>query len=278
MESQHFFLNLEPQPRAPFEIVCGGVEQVRPDYHIERDDFPFYGVELVASGEGELTLGGHKHPLSAGSLFAYGPGTPHQIRNSTSSGMRKYYLDLYGTQVAKPLRDAQLQTHQNEFTPIWVKGVHELTAVFDMLIHEANRQHPNAESICQVLTQLLFLKIQQLRLTDGSAPSKAFTTFERICLYIDENFLALRSARDIAAQCRVTPIHLSRLFQRFSEIGSYQYLLHRKMRYAAGLLVDGNFQVKDVAERVGIPDPYQFSRTFKRVYGYPPSRLTKSGR
>ena len=77
MESQHFFLNLEPQRRATFEIVCGGVEQVRPDYHIERDDFPFYGIELVASGEGELTLGGASHPLSAGSLFAYGPGTPH---------------------------------------------------------------------------------------------------------------------------------------------------------------------------------------------------------
>ena len=192
--------------------------------------------------------------------------------------MKKYYLDLFGTDVSGHLRAANLQSAEMAFTPIWVKGVHELASVFEMLIHEAHQHRLKMRSICEVLTQLIFLKMQQLRLTEDHSRSKAYDTYERICLHINEHFLSLHSARDIAAQCGVTPMYLSRLFKRFSDTGSYRYLLGLKMNYAAGLLLEDDTTVQEVAERIGIPDPFQFSRTFKRVFGYPPSQLTKTGR
>ena len=59
------------------------------DYLVERKDFPYYAIEWVSEGKGMLTMGGKDHELSTGTLFAYGPGISHRIRNISPSNMRK---------------------------------------------------------------------------------------------------------------------------------------------------------------------------------------------
>ncbi len=49
------------------------------------------------------------------------------------------------------------------------------------------------------------------------------------------------------------------------------------MNYAAGLLMNEGLLVPEVAQRLGFPDAFQFSRAFKRVYGIPPSQLNTTG-
>jgi AraC-like DNA-binding protein len=48
------------------------------------------------------------------------------------------------------------------------------------------------------------------------------------------------------------------------------YLMQCRMRQAAVLLADPAQLVKEVAARVGYPDPNNFSTAFKRFYGVPP--------
>ena len=272
-EARRFFLNLNPNEKAPLEVVCGGVERMRPEYEVDRMDFPYFAVELVAEGEGVLTMGGEEYPLQAGTVFAYGPRTPHTIRNRAANGMRKYYIDFVGARAAKWLREAGLRPAANRYAPLAVGGLHELTDLFEMLIREASDNGPMATAICESLMQLLFLKIQQLRLPEGSALPKAYATYERIRRHMDAYFLQLHTAQDVADECEITPVYLSRLFGRFSDCGAYQYLLRRKMNYAAGLLMNEGLLVKDVARRLEFADAFQFSRSFKRIYGIPPTKL-----
>ena len=273
-EARRFFLNLNPDHKAPLEVVCGGVERMRPDYVVDRADFPYFALELVAEGEGILTTGNASYPLQAGTVFAYGPRAAHTIRNRADNGMRKYYIDFVGTRAGKWLRNAGLRPAANRYTPLVVGGLHELTDVFEMLIREASARGPMATDICESLMHLLFLKIEQLRLPEGSQLPKAYATYERIRQYMDTHFLHLFSAQDVAEECEITPVYLSRLFGRFSDCGAYQYLLRRKMNYAAGLLMNEGLLVQDVARRLGFADAFQFSRSFKRIYGIPPSKLT----
>ncbi len=277
-DSRHFFLNLDPKPSISFEIVCGGVEQVSRDYQIKRDNFPFYAIEFVASGEGTLHISGRTHQLSSGSIYAYGPAVDHQISNTGQRGMKKYYLDLSGTKVAPRLQAAQLQTSQRGYTPIWTKDVIEMEAVFELLIDEAQRNRSLALPICHNLVELIFLKIQQLQVSTEGPRSKAYDTYESVCQYIDRNFLELHTASEIAQACDLSPMYLSRLFKRFSSSGCYHYLLQRKMNHAAELLLGGKLLVSEVAEKLAFPDAFQFSRSFKRIYGYPPSKLTQTNR
>lgn len=275
-EARRFFLNLNPNRDSALEVVCGGVERMRPEYVVDRTDFPYFAVELVAEGSGLLTIDGREYPLQAGSVFAYGPDARHTIRNQADDGMRKYYLDFVGTKASAHLQRAGLKAGKSGFTSLVVGGLHELVAVFEMLIREAGGDGAVVSSICESLTQLLFLKIRQLRLPAGSSMPKAYATYERVRRHIERRFLQVHTAREVAGECGITPVHLSRLFGRFSDCGAYQYLLQRKMNYAAGLLMNEGLLVREVAQRLGFADAFQFSRTFKRVYGIAPNRLRNS--
>ena len=272
-EARRFFLNLNASRNLPLEVICGGVEKMQSEYVIDRQDFPYYAIELVTGGEGALILDGLEYRLAAGSVFAYGPGVSHIIRSHPENLMRKYYLDFVGTCGNKLLQETKLKRGANKYTAFAVGGVHELIELFELLLRNGVGSGPVVPAICASLTRLLFLKIQQLSLPQRIAMPKSYATFERIRRYVDEEFLQLRSAQDIALHCEVSPVHLSRLFGRFSDCGAYQYLLRRKMNYAAGLLMEEGLMVKEVALRLGFADPFRFSRCFKRVYGISPNRV-----
>ena len=272
-EARRFFLNLSPDRKAALEVVCGGVERMRPEYVVDRTDFAYFAVELVAEGEGTLTINGSQHLLSAGSVFAYGRRTPHTIVNSSVHGMRKYYVDFVGTRADRLLREAGLRPSANDYRVLSVGSLHELTNVFEMLIRDASKGGPVVQSIAASLTELLMLKVRQLSLPKGSVLPQSYSTYERIRRHIEKRFLHLHTAQDVANECNVTAVYLSRLFGRFSDCGAYQYLMRRKMNYAAGLLMNEGLLVKEIARRMEFNDAFQFSRAFKRVYGIPPSQL-----
>ena len=251
---------------------------MRPEYVVKRSDFPYYAIEFVAEGSGLLTLNGQQYELTAGTVFAYGPGVQHHIRSSSSQVMRKYYLDFVGIGANELLIDSSLIIRRKSYTSFVVSRVHELTELFELLIRNGNESSPLTSAVCRSLTELLFLKIQQTSLPRERAMPQAYATYDRIRRCIDEQFLKLNSAQDIAKECNITPVHLSRLFGRFSNCGAYQYLLQRKMNYAAGLLMNEGLLVKEVAYRLGYADPFRFSRSFKRVYGIPPKQLVSTSR
>ncbi|MEM6689164.1 MAG: AraC family transcriptional regulator, partial [Planctomycetota bacterium] len=126
--------------------------------------------------------------------------------------------------------------------------------------------------------RLYLCKIEQLQVSDGDHPSKSAATFHRIRRHIEQVYLKAQTIEEIASQCEVTPVYLSRLFNRFAECGAYQYLMRLKMNHAAGLLLNDSMKVREVAEELGFNDPFQFSRAFKRVYGVPPKQLLLSAR
>lgn len=64
--------------------------------------------------------------------------------------------------------------------------------------------------------------------------------------------------------------HFQRQFKRATGYAPNDYFLRLKIRKACGLLATSNLRVGEIAERVGIADPYYFSRQFRRVTGASP--------
>ena len=78
--ARRFYLDLNPPKGRKLAVVCGGLEHCTADYAIHRASFPFYSIEYVTRGSGELKLKGRTHRLQPGRVFSYGPGVPHDIR------------------------------------------------------------------------------------------------------------------------------------------------------------------------------------------------------
>ena len=82
---------------------------------------------------------------------------------------------------------------------------------------------------------------------------------------------------EMAAAANLGEKQLERLCRRELGRPPRQQLIWLRMRHAAALLAHGDAKVETVAARVGYQNPFVFSRTFKRVMGWPPSEYPGRG-
>ena len=269
--ARRYFLNLSPDPDDPLALVCGGCERVSKDYLIQRHDFPYFCVELIAEGEGEALLQGGRQALYPGVAFAYGPGIAHTIRTSPQKPMLKYYVDFTGKEAEVLLRESGLLPG----TALHVNPVEEIVELFEHLGRDAGSEHAAAPRICQTLLQLLLLKLQERAIPASTAEPRAVATYRRARALLEQNALQWTSADQAAQECGMTPEYLSRLFKRYAHTTPYRFLMRLKLGRAAELLLDAHLKVREVSEELGFSDPFHFSRAFKRLYGASPEHFVR---
>ncbi len=277
-ETRRFYLNLRPAEDSDLVLVCGGVERMRSNYLVDRKDFPFYAIEWVTEGRGTIEYGQQQYSLHPGVLFAYGPGMPHTIRNDPSANMRKYYLDISGRHAETLLRRIGLLDQQS----VAVSRTVELVELWNLLAQETRENARFSGEICTSLLRVFLRKVEQQRFDSQRFDSQgdgatSFRRYETIRQAMEQDFLKYRTVDDVAKEHQISPVYLSRLFQRYGKTGAYRFLLRLRMNHAAELLMEHGMLVKEVAQELSYSDAFQFSRAFKRVYGVAPSKLTASG-
>lgn len=270
--SRRFYLDLSPA-EAGLTVVSGGYEECAGHYQVSRQDFPYYAVEFVARGRGELVLGqpatGRAEPaeLIAGSIFTYGPGMPHSIRTDQKDPLCKFFVNFAGNEAAALLEQTQLPVGRLAYVP----AVAELQRVFDDLSRDGSRGDDAAQPLCQSLLRYLLQRIAVSQVAWQERTTGAYETYARCVAHIEANAARLATLEETARECGVNHAYLCRLFKRFGRQTPYQYLLRLKMSLAAERLLATDATVKEVAEAMDFSDPFHFSRAFKSVFGISPT-------
>lgn len=268
-QARRFYLNLKPSSKTRLAVLCGGVEHCAANYAISRRSFPFYSVEFVAHGSGQLKLKGRSHPLQPGSVFSYGPGIAQEITTEPKRPLVKYFIDFTGQDAVKLLATARLKP--GAVASVFPPG--EIQPLFDELIRNGRRGTPGAHEICLQLLRGLTLKITDARAPLPGRDTLAFGTYQHCREHIQNNFLKLRSIEQVAAECHLDNTYLCRLFQRYDHQSPYRWLVRLKMNYAAERLQVPGTLVKQVAEEAGFANQFHFSRVFKSVFGLSPRAM-----
>jgi AraC-like DNA-binding protein len=264
--ARRFYLNLKPRPTPGLTVVCGGWEECAPDYTIDRKTFPYPSVEFVAAGRGDLLLAGKRHELEPGVFFTYGPGVSHRIRTTADAPLKKYFVNFSGRHASTLLRESGLKPG----TLARLGATTEVRNAFDALIRFGTHHDRHTARSCALQLELLILSV--IRANQPSSPSarRSMATFERCRAHIDQQFLALTTLQQTAKACYVDEAYLCRLFQRFQGETPYRYLQRLQMQWAAERLHASGRLIREIAADLRI-DPFQFSRTFKRIHGVSPT-------
>ena len=269
--ARRFYIDLNPPRSRPLVVVCGGLEHCAPDYVIRRETFPFYSIEYVARGRGEVKLKGRACSLRPGRLFSYGPGVSHHITGDAKNPLVKYFVDFAGTRAKELLRSCGLSP--GRFSEVFPANT--LQPLFDELIQAGLQVRRERTGLCVKLLECLVLRIAGARAPLEGAETLAFAPYQQCRQHIEQHNLRLRTLQQIASECHVDNAYLCRLFRRYDNQTPYQYLLRLKMNFAAECLRQPGVLVKQVAEEVGFADPFHFSRVFTSVFGLSPAAFRR---
>lgn len=89
---------------------------------------------------------------------------------------------------------------------------------------------------------------------------------------IDTDYARPLTLPELAAIAHLSPAYFCTLFQELTGLSPMRHLERRRIRRAMELLRQGTLPLHCIAREVGYPDPYHFSRVFRRVTKISPSR------
>ena len=142
------------------------------------------------------------------------------------------------------------------------------------------RVAPRSLASEEVLTELIDESLRSAHARVGSRPverhgpaSRRRDMVESVKLVLNERFEDPPSLGELAVLANCSPFHLSRTFRRVTGLGLRHYLRRLRTRLAADRLSQQAGDLTRLALDLGFYDHSHFTRTFRREWGVPPSRL-----
>lgn len=88
--------------------------------------------------------------------------------------------------------------------------------------------------------------------------------------YIDREYLQIRSVGEISDALSYSEYYLSHLFKEKMDVTIKEYIMKKKIAYAAELLRTSELTVEQITEQLNFSCPYTFRRAFKQYTGMTP--------
>lgn len=98
---------------------------------------------------------------------------------------------------------------------------------------------------------------------------------EYMVLYMREHYMDEIDISSFSATLGFTSAYLTKIFNRYKGDTPLKYLTGIRIHEAKRLLTDTNLPIKEVGERVGYPDQFHFSKTFRKLIGMNPTAYRK---
>ncbi len=217
---------------------------------------------LYTSGTGAITVGDHPVPFTTGTIVCLPPFVPHF--ESSPAGYTNFFLIF--SQFTSPKPGIPVFTDDSS------RSFHQLCM---QLLKEFNLRQDGWQVICDGLADLLMRYLD--RWTAASAPEPEADRLRH--LLVEHMHESGFTVGDAMASLSCSSDHARRVFLRVTGSTPTAYLTNLRMQAAKRLLAAGAL-VHEAGEQVGLPDPYYFSRVFRRCEGVSPLQyqLSRTGR
>lgn len=233
-------------------------------------------LELVLSGAIVYELDRQKFTLTSGMIFLTHPGDNVLMRSGkTGEGVHLFQLCVSGAMVKLMLESLGLAecrlfslTEPDELERIRMS----LDGFFRIL---AEKSPENAKRNALAGFEL-FLTLAECfsRRNDAKCPQ----LLTNAILMIESDHSCSFSIQKLAWELKIGRSTLNRLFQRYLGVSPHAYWTRIRMERAKSLIREGRHSIKEIAELLGIGNPFYFSTAFRRYTGVSPLQYRKEHR
>lgn len=270
-------------------IVYANWFQFRPGEQLTRPRVDSRMFLAVQQGKGTVTINGEEHTARAGCWFflpwrhaieyAADPADPFLVggihvipKHDHSYPVRNHVAHDKDDPLAgaKYRRDAPGARGRHLLTGFFAPRQCRLRALVSYIIESFDLEHADEAKQRQTAQWLLAEIALAIDSAPSSGPEPVPSALLRVCAHVRQNLDKPLGTSVLAraGNCSVAGIH--RLFRRWHEETPARWVAVQRAEHAAHLLRTTRLPVKAIAADVGIHDPFQFSRFFKRQTGQSP--------
>ncbi|MBM3852194.1 MAG: helix-turn-helix transcriptional regulator [Verrucomicrobia bacterium] len=129
---------------------------------------------------------------------------------------------------------------------------------------------PRDESEARALGLLLVRELQRKAARAVAPAAPRPEELERLLVHVERGFHLGPRIEEMAALVGRSRSHVLRLFRRHLGVSAKRHVIDRQLREARELLLSTTLPIAEVGKAVGLPDPYYFSKLFRRHVGLAP--------
>ncbi|MGV2882793.1 AraC family transcriptional regulator [Paenibacillus taichungensis] len=243
----------------------------------------FFEACYVVDGEGSYIEQNQHYALNKGTAFLSLPGVWHQIRSQTGLTLSyvafeldEAHTDVYYTESFRRLAElGQSVAQQADLTPTG--------HLWQALITSFDQPGATLPLAVKQISASLLLSIADLHVptrTDSAdtreQPVEPNTLFRQAKRYIDDNLINELTLITVSRHLHISSRHLTRLFQENLGQSFVHYIQERRVQQAAGLLLNEQTPIKDIAIQCGFQSVHYFTRIFTRELGVSPAKFRRN--
>ncbi len=231
-----------------------------------NDIIYYYDFTFVISGELTYIVDDIPCKISAGTAVLLPPGS-RRIREPICDIDNLDYFSI--NFFTEDVFDFPKVMH-NCVTPL-VKGSLDL---IDLIY---NSYSSDIEERIELEIKQLVYSLRQLNESPVSQKANKYdnSKIQAITDYIDAHLTEKLSLSKIANHISLTPSYCSTLMKRETGLSIFDYIIKGRMELAKKYIIEGEKSLNEIAKICGYNDYGYFSKHFKRVIGYPPSKIER---
>lgn len=252
------------------ELVVGpsaGVVTCERDWSWSPPPLVDYDIWIVLGGEGELTVDGRAHALSAGFSYILRPGCRLQGRHNPLHRLRVLYCHFRMTGADSRTASEDIACWPAD--PVMLHDLPRVESLGAILLQGLRRGDAAGARATELALRQLLLQ----RVLDAGWPAEALAD-ARIARVLGAIQDQPERQWQLSAMARVACLSVSqfrRLFPAATGMTPNAYLVQERVARARKLLAESDLPLAVIADTLGYRDIYYFNRQFRHVAGTPPA-------
>lgn len=246
----------------------------------------FFSFILIEAGQADYLVNSRRLTLATGDLIALTPKQMVAIENPTSDFSATYVTvdislleNIFTFNIScKVLADSFITNRlpygkaSEVDTSTASKTIHLMHDIQDAEI--LNNKEEMLTHLLQVLV-MNFSDVMKIHSNHG-AISHQEIIYRNFIALVGKNYTRQHSTKFYAESLSITPVYLARIVRRFSQKTVKEFILSHVYRDAADMLKYSDFQVGEIAQKLGFPNVETFSKFFKKKSGVSPMDVRHS--
>lgn len=242
-------------------------------HHVERNNGTSQFVLIgCLSGQGQCTIQDHSWDINAGDLLILPPNLRHTYGSNPKAPWSIFWVHFRGDRANDYL-------HQLEISPtkplIHTHDIQLINEAFEDVYRHAKHGYNDAAlmGMSTAFARLLGLaKIHQR--TTGKRLLKSENRMTQTLHAIRHQPEKPWNLKEMAKLAAMSVPHFIERCRQQTGMSPNAYLTQLRLQLALEILLEGQSNVAETAQRVGYGDPFYFSRIFRKHMGIPPSEVS----